>query len=180
MAWNALADRYAPKKTVDRQTLVTELIATKLDNEKDPELWIIELQRMLSKLHELGENISDGLLMAHFLGSLPKEYEKVFDNLANQDNKTFLSVMVTPKDKFERLRKSSKSSGSNGEAILMSYKKFSGDCSYCGRKGHKAADCSKKRENEGQKKVEDSKEKKHFLVKCHVGKRVRRRLTVSY
>jgi hypothetical protein len=165
MAWNALADRYAPKKAVDRQTLVTELFATKLDKQKDPEIWIVELQRMQSKLQEMGENISDGLLMAHILGNLPPEYENVSDNLASQDNKTILSVTVALKDKFERLKKVGKL-GSADETALIGYKKFSGNCRYCGKKGHKASDCFKKRDADSNKNG-SGRNKIGFKGTCH-------------
>jgi hypothetical protein len=32
---------------------------------------------------------------------------------------------------------------STEETVLVGYKKFSGDCLYCSKKGHKAAECFK-------------------------------------
>jgi hypothetical protein len=55
LAWKALADRYGPRNAVDQQTMLTELFASKLDDgSKNPELWIIELQRMQTKLSGIG------------------------------------------------------------------------------------------------------------------------------
>jgi gag-polypeptide of LTR copia-type/Zinc knuckle len=185
LAWNALSDRYAPKKAVDRQTLVTELFATTLDEGKDPEVWIIELQRMQSKLAEMGESVSDGLLMAHILGHLPAEYDNVADNLANQDNKTIISVTVSLKDKYERMKKAGKTD-STSETVLLGYKKFSGKCRYCGKQGHKAADCFKKRDDEknhnGDKNKNSSEKiKKGFQGTCHhCGKKGHKKRLIAF
>jgi hypothetical protein len=51
MAWKALADRFEPTNAVDRQTLLTEVLASKLDNvSEDQERWIVEMQRMQMKI----------------------------------------------------------------------------------------------------------------------------------
>jgi hypothetical protein len=55
VAWKALAERYEPKKAVDKQTLFESLFATRLkDNDTDPEVWIMELQRMQAQRLEMG------------------------------------------------------------------------------------------------------------------------------
>jgi hypothetical protein len=166
VAWLALAERYAPKMAVDKQVLFEELQASKLDDvAKDPQVWIMELQQIQSKLGEMHEFVSDGLLMCYILGNLPVEYENVADNLANDSKKTVSSVTVSLKDKYERLKKSGKI-GTNSETVLISHKKFSGDCRYCGKKGHKAADCYKKKDDD-KHKIGGNKEKKGFKGTCH-------------
>jgi hypothetical protein len=53
-----------------------------------------------------------------------------------------------------------------GENASIGYKRFSGDCRYLGKKGHKAADCFKKWD--GQKNKNDGgKEKRGFQGTCH-------------
>jgi gag-polypeptide of LTR copia-type len=70
-AWKTLTERYEPKSAVDKQTLFEQLKGMKLEDvSKDPEIWIIELQRILSKLSEMGKKVSDGLLMCHILDNL--------------------------------------------------------------------------------------------------------------
>jgi hypothetical protein len=166
VAWRALANRYEPKKAVDKQTLFAEMFATKLEDiSMDPEIWIMELQRKQSKLFEMGERVSDGLLMCHILGNLPSEYENVADQLANDELKTIESVIVTLKDKFERMKINGKSSPT-GETALVGFKKFNGVCRYCGKKGHKATDCFKKRADERNKNGV-VKDKKGFHGNCH-------------
>jgi hypothetical protein len=56
--------------------------------------------------------------------------------------------------------------GTSGEPVLLGYKKFSGDCRYCGKRGHKAADCYKKKGDE-KSKTEGYKGKKNFNGTCH-------------
>ena len=149
LAWKTLAERYEPKNAVDKQTLFEQLQGMKLEDvSKDPEVWIMELQRIQSKLSEMGEKVSDGLLMCHILGNLPPAYDNVADNLASDASKTILSVMIALKDKFERIKKSGKSDP-KGETVLIGSKRFAGNCRYCGKKGHKAADCFKKKQEDG-------------------------------
>ena len=93
MAWTTLAERYAPKKAVDKQTLFEGLQGLKLvDEDKDPEVWIMELQRLQARLSELGEHASDGLLMCHILGNLPAVYDNIADNLVNDPTISSTSV----------------------------------------------------------------------------------------
>jgi hypothetical protein len=55
LAWQAFADRYEPKNVVGQQTLMTELFASTLENgSNDPEVWIVELKRMQTKLNVMG------------------------------------------------------------------------------------------------------------------------------
>jgi hypothetical protein len=123
VAWKALAERYEPKKAVDKQTLFESLFATRLkDNDTDPEVWIMELQRMQAQLLEMGERVSDGLIMCHILGNLPSGYDNVADQLANDEMKTIDSVVITLKDKYERMKKVGNSTTS-GETVLVGYKK---------------------------------------------------------
>jgi hypothetical protein len=45
---------------VDKQTLFEQLQTMKLDDStKDPEIWIMELQQVQSKLSEMGEYVSE-------------------------------------------------------------------------------------------------------------------------
>ena len=113
------------------------------DVNKDPEVWIMELQRIQSKLSEMGEKVSDGLLMCHILGNLPPAYDNVANNRASDASKTILSVTIALKDKFERFMKSGRTDP-KGETVLVGNKRFAGNCRYCGKKGHKAVDCFKK------------------------------------
>jgi uncharacterized ferredoxin-like protein len=118
----------------------------------DPEVWIVEPQRMQSQLNGMGASVSDSMLMANILGELLNEYDHVADNLASQENKTIASVSLILKDNYERLKKSANIKSSE-ETVLVGYKKFSGDCRYCGKKGHTSADCFKKRDDRNKTEV---------------------------
>jgi hypothetical protein len=171
LVWQALVDRYEPKNAVDQQTLMTELFASTLENgSKDPEVWIVELQSMQTKLNAMGATVSDNMVIGHILSRLPTEYDQVADNLASQENKTIASVSSILKDKYERLKKAGKFL-STEETVLVGYKKFSGDCRYCGKKGHKAAECFKKRDDL-KNKYDGAKNKRGFKGEClHCGKK---------
>ena len=73
-AWQALKDRWEPKKEVNKEMLTSELFALKLDDvSKDPEKWILDLQDKQEKLKDLAEIVSDGLLM----NTSSATYEKI-------------------------------------------------------------------------------------------------------
>ena len=91
LAWEALAERFEPRKEVNKQILTTELFSLKMeDSSKDPEKWILELQQIQSRLKNMNSILSDELLMNHILGNLPKEYEHVADMLARDATKTIV------------------------------------------------------------------------------------------
>jgi hypothetical protein len=53
VAWLALAERYKTKKAVDKQVIFEEFQGLMLDDiSKDPEVWIMELQQIQSKVGE--------------------------------------------------------------------------------------------------------------------------------
>jgi hypothetical protein len=87
------------------------------------------------------------------------------DNLANQVNKSAASVSSVLKDKHEQLKKAGKFR-STEETVLVGYKKFSRDCRHCGKKGHKAAYCFKKRDDL-KNKNDGVKNKRGFQGECH-------------
>jgi hypothetical protein len=166
LAWQALADRFEPKNAVDQQTLMTELFASTLENgSKDHEVWILELQRMQTKLNAMGATESDNMVIGHILSRLASEYDHVDDNLASRENKTIASVSSILKDIYERLKKG-ENFRSTEATVLVGYKKFSGDCRYCGKKGHKAAECFKKRDDL-KNKNDGGKNKRGFQGECH-------------
>jgi hypothetical protein len=157
-AWTALQNRWAPKKEIDKQTALTKLFSMKLEDvNMDPEIWIIELQRMQVKLEKMGEKVSDGLLMAHILANLPREYENVADQLARDTNKSVKTVCDELKQKYERMKKSGEIENDqeeDTEKVLVGYKKYNGNFNNCGKKGRKTADCyfkNKEKSNGGQK-----------------------------
>ncbi|KAG7343615.1 gag-polypeptide of LTR copia-type [Nitzschia inconspicua] len=142
------------------------MFTLKLDDvSKDPEKWILLLQEKQTKLQVMGETISDGLLMSHILGNLPKEYEHVADNLARDSNKTITSVTDELKEKFERMKIAG--TVDESEKALTGYKKFSGNCNYCGKQGHKSFQCFKKEQAEKYGNKKSDKGKTKFQGECH-------------
>jgi choline dehydrogenase-like flavoprotein len=140
LAWEALSNRYEPRNGKGQQTLMTELFASTSENGlKDPGIWVFELQRKQYELNAMGAILSDTVLMGRILSKFPQEYECVADNLARRENKSIASVSLVLMDKYERLKKTGMFR-STEETVLVGYKKFSGDCRYCGKKGHKAAE----------------------------------------
>jgi hypothetical protein len=68
------------------------------------------------------------------------------------------------KQKFERL----KAAGDiidHSEKALLSYKRFDGNCTFCGKKGHKTKDCFFKKQN-NQKKKNQRRNKQIFNGRC--------------
>jgi hypothetical protein len=140
-AWAALQHRWAPRNEIDKQTAVTQLFAMKLEDASlDPEKWIIELQEKQAKLSEMGEQVTDSLMIAHILINVPKEYEGVVDMLSRDKTKTIASVSDELKQKFERM-KAAGDTEDYAEKAMMGHKMASDACQICKKNNHKTSDC---------------------------------------
>ncbi|KAG7357828.1 zinc knuckle domain containing protein [Nitzschia inconspicua] len=93
------------------------------------------------------------------------EYEHVADNLARDPNKTITSVTNELKEKFERMKISG--TVDDSEKALTGFKKFSGNCNYCGKQGHKSAQCFKKQQAEKSKDNKSGNGNGKFQGTCH-------------
>ena len=73
VAWLALSKKYENKTTTSLITLTSQFNDSKLtDSEIDPEIWIVHLKVIKTRLDETSNPISDKNLMIHILHNLPE------------------------------------------------------------------------------------------------------------
>ena len=162
LAWENLLNKHEPSSAATKVSLKMELNQSKLvDVKKDPDEWITGLEIIQIKLGKLKVQVSDEDLIIHIINNLPDAYKAVCDSLENDmndENRVFEISLESVKERLrakylKMLRKSGmKSDGSTkkndaSEDALYAGKAFKGMCNYCGKQGHKAAQCRDKKNN---------------------------------
>ena len=171
-AWKAIQAKWEPKEDIDMQQLTGELFNSRLEDvSKDPVEWIDEIEDMKLRLKEMGENVSDNIFITHILHHLPSEYETVVDLISNDKNKNLDDIKKRLKAKYERMKTKESFNDEDDKALTVkgNFKKFSGRCNYCGKQGHKSADCyTKKKDRESNNNPGGGNNKRRrFTGKCH-------------
>ena len=165
--------RYESQTSASKVKIMGQLHASRLTKRnKDPEVWISELEMLRSRLSEMGTTIDDEFLILHILNNLPSDYDNVVENLEERVDSTtnplgIEDVRQKLSEKFEkmRLRKKLKEDTDDEDEQALFTTKLKGRCNKCGKFGHKAKDC---RSNMDRK---EQQEKKKFTGKCfHCGK----------
>ena len=183
LAWQNLLKKFQPNTTGSRVYYKNEFNNSKLGSEKDdPDEWIAGLEKIRKLVESTGSEISDEDFIIHVLNNLPKCYESLIDNFEKELDKDELTVSdmrLRLSTKYERMRKREGTSKSEDHALVVTTgnnrggKKFSGRCSICGKKGHKAADCWERAENAHKKPGQGSKKGTgNFLGKCFICNKV--------
>ena len=85
--WNRLVSKYAPHTASSLLKLNSEFHNSKLESiEKDPNEWILNLERLRISLSEFGLKckITDEDFMIDILNILSKQYDVILDGLENR------------------------------------------------------------------------------------------------
>jgi gag-polypeptide of LTR copia-type len=119
------------------------------DSGKDTDQWIQELEIMKRKLEILGNKMSEMDLIIHILHNLPDEYEttiEILETESEMDEATLERVKEKLRSRYEKINKGSTM---NEKALFVrdKYRKFKGNCNYCGIYGHRGSECKKKHHN---------------------------------
>ena len=172
-AWKKLMARYESQTSASKVKIMGQLLTSRLTKRnKDPEVWISELEMLRSRLSEMGTTIDDEFLILHILNNLPSDYDNVVENLEERVDLTtnplgIEDVCQKLSEKFEkmRLRKKLKEDTDDEDEQALFTTKLKGRCNKCGKFGHKAKDCRLNMDRKEQQ------EKKKFTGKCfHCGK----------
>ncbi len=132
------------------------------NSDQDPEVWITYLEGLRMKLKDLGSTMTDEDIIVHILNNLTDDYEvqlsKLEEKLGSTMNTlTIEDVRAELQLKFARMKtkKNAKNEEKETEKALAAASKYKGTCTFCGKIGHKAADCysRKKEENNGNDRV---------------------------
>lgn len=163
-AWKKLMNKHEPSTTANKSTLIQKFYDSKLTKvDKDPDEWIAKLELIQAKLGVMKHVITEEQLMVHIIHSIfVSEYDGILDQLQNEfdaGNKVDLNIIKDRlRNKFNRIKRKNKSykdednddseeEEANETALYAGGKKFKGQCSHCGKWGHKSVDCRDKKNN---------------------------------
>ena len=155
IAWDRLMAKYAPKTAPSLLKLKKKFANSRLvDLEKNPDEWITELEGFRTDMEDIhiATTMSDLDFLIHVLNNLPDEYDVVLDGmeerlmLKDSDPKKLTIGDMRDKlnNRFERLKERSKEKNGHDDATHYEaafYTTFKGNCSKCGKQGHKGTDC---------------------------------------
>ena len=178
LAWTKLQQKFESQTSASRVKLMNQFTNNKLKKlSKDPDEWISKLELTRSRLKKMGTDIDESYLMMHILNNIPGAYDNLVDVLedhldSSTDPLTVENLREKLSEKYEKLKAKKKfrhddtDSDKEEEKALFAGEKFKGLCHYCGKFGHKAIQCNKKK-NDEKNKSQNNNGKKCFNGKCN-------------
>ena len=152
LAWKKLEKRWDRKSREDKIDSITKFIQLKIENiQMKPQDWMAHMERKRNELENAGHEMDDETsFLTHVMASLPQE-----ENLATiltlkaklRESELMIEEAETLlDDKYQAMKEAQGWTEDGDELALLvgkpHYKKtFKGQCGYCGKYGHKAADC---------------------------------------
>jgi len=175
LAWTKLQSKFESQTNASRGKLMNQFTNNKLRKlSQDPDVWISELELLRTRLQKMGSNIDESYIMIHIMNNLPSAYDNLIDNLedkleASTDPLTLESLREKLSEKYEKIKmrkrfKNDESDPDEDEKALFAGGKFKGRCHYCRKFGHKASECRKKKNDNGQ---EATGKGRRFNRKCN-------------
>ena len=175
MAWTKLQSKYESQTSASRVKLMNQFTNNKLRKlSQDPDVWISELELIRTRLKKMGSDIDESYIMIHIMNNLPSAYDNLIDSLEDKlgainDPLTLETLREKLSEKYEKIKmrkrfKESDSDSEEDEKALFAGGKFKGRCHYCGKFGHKASECRKKK-NDNSK--ENTSRSRRFNGKCN-------------
>ena len=150
-AWKRLIERYEPKTYLEKGKLLKKFYSAVCNIRDDPVSFVYKLEDLRGKIHTITEGkevISDKDFMHQVLNCLPSAYESLVENLQplidqEKDPITIVNLIQELGDKFAKMKTVRKEhrSGPEEMALVGFSAQFKGKCNYCGKIGHKGADC---------------------------------------
>jgi len=157
-AWKDLCACYNEVMVDDLISLTMEWNSCKLRKvSNDPKLWYVELECLQMLIEKVRAPRKTNVeVVAFIMSQIPAEYEPVMSVLwVKPINKQMLELVKKVYSKYwsAKFKCMEQSKESDGNAALYTqggtkprnYKKFKGNCLYCGIQGHKQANCCKKK-----------------------------------
>ena len=151
MAWDSLKKKYESKTPSTMVSLADQFHRSKLENvQVDPEVWIVYLEILQTKLENVNYIITEKQLIIHIMHHLPAEYENIIDDLEKTLNDAANPLeLETVKErlhsKWEKLVKNDDLDDDDNDDVmgeaLFAKAKYKGSCRICGKIGHKGEDC---------------------------------------
>ncbi|UYV68405.1 hypothetical protein LAZ67_5004222 [Cordylochernes scorpioides] len=158
-AWKKIEEVYRPKGPATRVSLTKRLIQMKMRPNDDLKDYLSKFTSLVDNLGEIGAQVPEDFLVILLLCSLPESYEGFRTAIETRDELPkleTLKVKIIEEDQRQREMEGTSSGEQNAffgnperkttnSTKPPNRKDFKFNCHYCGKKGHKAADCWSKR-----------------------------------
>lgn len=150
-AWQSLAEVYENKGMANKMDTEERFTSKRLHEGESAKQHIEELKRLKTKLKQLGVEKTKEEYIMRLLRSLPKSYESLvvtLENIAEKLSIEEIHARVLREESRQKMSEDQEKSGSllQGKANYQK-PRFPFNCHYCGKKGHKIADCRKRKKD---------------------------------
>ena len=163
LAFSRLMKRFEPKTSIERGKLLKQFYSSKCKGQEDPEAFVYEMEDLRNRIQEANngvEIIDDDGFMNQVLNSLPETYDSLTEKLQadidkkGDDKLTIEDMAEQLALKFSKLRMHQGEAQDHDETALVGFNnQFKKKCYYCGKIGHKGADCRERMKNNKQNGV---------------------------
>jgi hypothetical protein len=161
IAWTKLKEEYEPSTDEALIDVQEDFVKCKMTSkDEDPALWIDKLKVINKRLGSIDRQFEKGdvEMMSHIMANLPIEYSEVVIVLkvSGIASKTINDLRLAVCDMWKRTLEKKSTEKKSAEQSLNTghrkfWKKFKGDCGYCGKQGHKKENCFKKKKEDQEK-----------------------------
>ena len=161
--WKILESLFEKKTAAKKAFLIKEMVNMKFDDDTSVAVHLNNFQNVTNQLSTMGMKVDDELLALLLLGTLPDSWETFVVTLSNSASNGVLSMDTVKHNMLneEQRRKSVGTDNEHARALYVKGKgknlgqRFSGDCHYCGEKGHMKRMCRKWKQNKKKSKYQD-------------------------
>ena len=152
-AWTNLKDKFEPTHGASKLTLKKNFHACKLEENEDPDLWIMRLENMRRKL-KLNHKfvIDDDDMILHICSNMSSNYNELAISFERQylstvDPIKYDNMILQLRAFYERTTKQTDTASEESPGVGLYSKQYKGQCANCGVIGHKSAVCWLKESN---------------------------------
>lgn len=142
LAWEALKAKYDPKGRAGKVDLYRDMMAAKLEDADDPDKLFLRMEGNRRQLQDMGQSVSDEMLLGMTLSKLPPSYDTLVTILEADDELEYDDMKEQVRSYWKRKVKESLNKDTGEvKALAAEVKKERGACYGCGLKGHIIANC---------------------------------------
>ncbi|XP_073841217.1 uncharacterized protein [Musca autumnalis] len=170
-AWKRLEEVHRPSGPVRKVSLYKKLLNLRMADGENMQQFLNEFSNCVDKLSEVGITIQSELVVIILLSCLPKSYEQFVVAMETRDSLPSFDILkVKLLEEGERkVQNSTTENSSEAQAYMVKSRKFNSTnngarssrtskaknfkCFSCGRRGHYAANCNSKKENNNKAEV---------------------------
>lgn len=147
--WRKLLSVYEQKTETSIHIVQQKFFQYKYDKANDMSVFLSKIQELQCQLRQMGEEISEKLIITKILMSLPEEYKHFISawESASDDKQTLDNLVARLLMEEERLKDKSEETASSSSSAFAVKNKKPGKCFKCGKIGHFQSECANVKKN---------------------------------